>query len=118
VLPASRGLMAFAALLLFSTSSFAKGGNMRSDDRYDPQHIENLPTEVRAQVLQLCTTPKALHEFASYTDHLRKVVLHFERLYCGEKPFCGPSGCLHQTPVSSSGGHYRLIESYYAAEGN
>ena len=117
MLHASRCLMAFAALLLLSTPSFAKGGNMRSDDRYDPQHIDNLPTEVRAQVLQLCTMPKALHEFASYTDHLRKVVLHFERLYCGEKPFCGPAGCLHQTWVSS-GGHYRLIESYYAPEGN
>jgi hypothetical protein len=95
----------------------AKGGNMRSEDRYDPQHIENLPLEIRKQVLKLCPAPKALHEFASYSDHLRKVVLHFEHLYCGAKPFCGPSGCLHQT-YALSGGHYRLLESYSVPEGS
>lgn len=110
-------LVAIAAMPLVGAPSFAKGGNMRSDDRYDPQHIDSLPIEVREQVLRLCHAPRALHDFASYTEHLQKVVLHFERLYCGEKPFCGPSGCLHQTYVSS-GGHYRLIESYYAPEGN
>ncbi len=88
---------------------------MRSADLYEPQHIDNLPSEIRQRVLRLCPAPKALHEFASYTDHLRKVVLHFEHLYCGGKPFCGPSGCLHQSYVLS-GGHYRLVESYSAPE--
>ena len=106
-----------AATLLTGTQLLAKGSNMRSEDRYDPQHIENLPPEIRGHVLKLCSAPKALHEFASYADHLRKVVLHFEHLYCGEKPFCGPSGCLHQT-YTLTGAHYRLVESYFAPEGN
>jgi hypothetical protein len=110
-------LFALAAMLSISTPLLAKGGNMRSEDRYDPQHIESLPPEIREQVLKLCPAPKALHEFVSYSDHLRKVVLHFEHLYCGDKPFCGPSGCLHQT-YSLTGGHYRLVESYSAFERN
>ncbi len=110
-------LIALVALLPISTQSLAKGGNMRSDDRYEPQHIDNLPPEIRQQVLRLCPAPKALHEFARYSDHLRKVVLHFEDLYCGEKPFCGASGCFHQTYILSSG-HYRLLESYSAPDGN
>jgi hypothetical protein len=103
--------------LLSGTPLLAKGGNMRSADRYEPQHIENLPPEVRRVVIGLCPAPKALHSFATFTDHLEKVVLHYERLYCGERSFCGPSRCLHQTYVVR-GGHYHLIESFYAREGN
>ena len=113
----SRLLIAVLAALFVGHHAVAKGGNMRSEDRYDPQHFEDLPPELRQEVLRLCAAPKALHDFASYSDRLQKVVLHFERLYCGSKPFCGPAGCLHQTYVST-GGHYRLIESYYAVEGN
>jgi hypothetical protein len=105
-------LIALVAVSLISTQSFAKGSNMRSEDRYDPQHIENLPPEVQREVLRLCATPRALHSFATYTNHLQKIVLHFEHLYCGAKPFCDPSGCLHQTYISSGGGHYRLLQSY------
>jgi len=104
-------------ILPIATQSLAKGGPMRSQDRYDPQHIDNLPAEIRRQVFKRCSAPKALHDFASYSDHLQKVVLHFEHLYCAEKPFCGPAGCLHQSYVLS-GGHYRLLESYSAPEGN
>lgn len=116
----SRAWLCFVVLVatpMIGAQCLAKGGNMRSDDRYEPQHIDGLPPEVREQVLRLCHAPRALHDFASYSEHLRKVVLHFERLYCSDKPFCGPSGCLHQTYVSS-GGRYRLIGSYYAPEGN
>jgi hypothetical protein len=111
-----RFLMAVVAVSLASTQAFAKGGNMRSEDRYDPQHIDGLPSDVRQQVLQRCPAARASHDFASFTDHLQKVVLHYERLYCGAETFCGPSGCLHQVYVSS-GGHYRLRDSYFAPEG-
>jgi hypothetical protein len=113
----SHCLAVLVAILPICTQALAKGGTMSSGDRYDPQHIGNLPPEIRQEVLKLCPAPKALHEFASYSDHLRKVVLHFEHLYCGDKPFCGPSGCLHQSFVLS-GGHYRLLQSYSAPEGN
>ena len=89
---------------------------MRSEDRYDPQHIEGLPSDVRQKVLQLCPVAKATHGFANYTDHLQRLVLHFEHLYCGSQAFCGPSGCLHQVYVSSDG-RYRLRDSYFVPEG-
>jgi len=103
--------------LLFGTPLQAKGGNVRSADQYEPQHIDNLPPEVRQVIVRLCPAPKALHSFATFSDHLQKVVLHYERLYCGKKSFCGPSSCPHQTYVAR-GGHYHLSETYYASEGN
>ena len=109
-------LVAIAALPLIVGDVLAKGSNMRSSDMYEPQHIEGLPVEARQRVLALCPDSKALHAFATYTNHLQKLVLHFEHLYCGGKPFCGPSGCLHQTYLATGGGHYRLVESYYAKE--
>jgi hypothetical protein len=85
----TRWLSVPAVLLLTSGPSLAKGGNMRSADLYEPQHIENLPAEVLQEVLRWCPAPMALHSFASYTDHLQKLVLHFEHLYCGVRPFAG-----------------------------
>jgi hypothetical protein len=105
-----------ASTQLTSMLAFAKGGNMRSEDRYDPQHIEGLPADVRQQVLQRCPAARASHDFAQFMDHLQKVVLHYERLYCAAESFCGPSGCLHQVYVSS-GGRYRLRDSYFVPEG-
>jgi hypothetical protein len=113
----SQCLVAFILVSLLGHPSFAKGGSTRSEDRYDPQHIESLPPEVRAAVVHLCGTPRALHTFASYTENLQKVVLHFEHFYCvAGDGFCGPSGCLHQVYVSSHG-HYKLLRSYFAPAG-
>jgi hypothetical protein len=116
-LMAWRYLAALVLVSLTGTQSFAKGGSLKSEDRYNPQHIESLPPGIHDAVNHQCGTPKALHDFASYTDNLQKVVLHFEHFYCNAGgPFCGPSGCLHQVYVSSHG-HYRLLRSYYAPAG-
>ena len=55
----------------------------RSEDRYDPQHIESLTPEVRAAVFRRCGTPRALYPFAHYADNLQRVVLAYEHFYCG-----------------------------------
>ena len=108
-----RLICAIVVALLSGGYASAKGGSMRSEDRYNPQHIESLPAEVRGAVMRRCGTPKALHEFAAYSDHER-IVLHYEHFYCeGRDVFCNASGCLHQVCVRS-GGHYRLLRSYYA----
>ncbi len=110
-------LVALIALPLISTQMLAKGGPYSSDDRYDPQHIENLPPEIRAKVLSKCSTPRALHPFAHSRDNMQTVVLHYEHFYCSTGGiFCGPSGCLHQIYVSSHG-HFRLLRSFYAPLG-
>ena len=105
-------LCVFTALLLTWASSLAKGGGMHSEDRYNPQHIDTLPPEIRAAIYHKCSTPKALHDFASYSEN--KIVLHFEHSYCNQQDtFCNSSGCLHHVYVST-GSLYRLLRSYYA----
>jgi hypothetical protein len=105
------------AVLLTCAQSSAKGGTIRSEDRYNPQHIDSLPPEIRNAIYQRCGTPKALHPFATYFDNARRIVLHFEHFVCdGDGTYCTASGCLHQV-YGSAGGHYRLIRSYYAPAG-
>jgi hypothetical protein len=114
----SRCVGVFFLVSLLNGQSFAKGGNFgRGEDRYNPQHIESLPPEIRETIMRRCCAPRALHEFARYTDNLQTVVLHYEHFYCSTGgTFCGPSGCLHQVYVSSHG-RYRILRSYYAPEG-
>ena len=90
------------------------GGFSSAEDRYNPQHIDSLPPEIRNSILRRCSTPKALHPFASYFDNFKRIVLHFEHFVCGDDTtYCTPSGCLHQVWISG-GGHYRLVRIYYA----
>jgi len=106
------------AVLLTCTQSSAKGGSVRSEDRYNPQHIDGLPPEIRNAIYHKCSTPRALHDFASYSENMHRIVLHFEHFYCDERnALCNPSGCLHLV-YFLSGGHYRLIGSYYAPAGD
>jgi hypothetical protein len=115
----TRCLCVLITLLFASSQSSAKGGNFgRSEDRYNPQHIDSLPSEVRNSILHGCAEPKALHPFAGYFDDLKRIVLHFEHFVCdGDGTYCTSSGCLHQVWVSA-GGHYRLVLSYYAPAGD
>jgi hypothetical protein len=113
----ARCLCAFAALLLTSNQSSAKGGNVRSEDRYNPEHIQGLPSKIRNAIMQRCRTPRALHAFWDYHDGPKGIVLHFEHFYCeGGGTVCGPSGCLHQVYVVRNG-RYILLRSYYAPPG-
>jgi hypothetical protein len=107
------------ALLLTCSQSLAKGGAFgRSEDRYNLQHIDSLPPEVRNSILHGCAEPKALHPFAIYFDDLKRIVLHFEHFVCdGDGTYCRRWGCLHQV-WASTGGHYRLVRSYYAPAGD
>jgi hypothetical protein len=48
-----RCLVSFLLVPLISVQSFAKGGGAfgRSEDRYNPDHIESLPPEIREAVI-------------------------------------------------------------------
>jgi hypothetical protein len=110
-------IYALMAVLLTCAQSSAKGGSYRSEDRYNPQHIDGLPPEIRNAIHCRCGTPKALHRFANYSDDARRIVLHFEHFVCdGDSVYCTASGWLHQV-YGSVGGHYKLIRSYYAPAG-
>ena len=113
-----RCLYVFFALSLTCTELLAKGGSVQSEDRYNPQHIDGLPPEIRNSILRRCNEPKALHPFAGYFDDSTRIVLHFEHFVCdGDGTYCGPSGCLHQVWVLVRG-HYHLVRSYYAPAGD
>jgi hypothetical protein len=116
---ASRLLFAFILSLLCCSQLSAKGGNMANQDPYKAQYVEGLPAEVRAALTRQCrSTAKALPNFARFTENTKRIVLRFEYFHCNSGgTFCGPSGCLHQTYVSSRG-HYRLLRSYYAPAGD
>ena len=65
-----RCLCTLLAVLLTCAQLSAKGGSFHTEDRYNPQHIDSLPTEIRNSILRRCSEPKALHPFASYSDNL------------------------------------------------
>jgi hypothetical protein len=105
------------ALALACSQSSAT--NYHEEDRYNPQHIERLPPEIRDWISRRCAEPKALHEFTSYFDEERRIVLHYEHFLCdGDRgpAYCTPEVCLHQV-WTAAGGHYRLMRSYYAPRG-
>lgn len=110
----ARGFCALSIMLLLCTQTSAKGGAVHSEDRYNPQHISSLPPEIRSAIMRRCKTPRALHDFATYSENSSRIVLHFEDFYCNQNDsFCKPSGCLHELYVRSNG-RYRLLRSYYA----
>jgi hypothetical protein len=95
---------------------------MPSDDRWNPQHIDQLPAEVRNAIspyARVCGRPLAAeHSFALYyrSGSASLIGLHFERLRCGNRgAVCKSAGCLHQVYVST-GGPYRLLSSSYVPE--
>ena len=113
-----RSLYVLFALLITCNGLSAKGGSYRMEDRYNPQHIDSLPAEIRTSILRKCKEPKALHPFAAYSDGSNKIELHFEHFLCvGNGNYCRSSGCLHQVWILV-GGHYRLMRSFYAPAGD
>src|SRR5262249_39785127 len=98
--------------------AFGRAGGIHAEDPWNPQHINPLPPEIRNALGHMCAAPRAQHQFAGYFQNSRVVVLHFERFRCGDRgALCTQAGCLHQVYVST-GGRYRLLRSYYAAEGD
>jgi hypothetical protein len=109
------GLLAVEGSLI---SANARGG-MPSEGRWNPEHIDGLPAEIRdaiATYARVCGgTLAAEHSFAHYFQRgtVNLIGLHFEHLRCGNKAaICTAAGCLHQVYIST-GGRYRLLRSSY-----
>jgi hypothetical protein len=99
-------------------SAFARAAGFHGEDPWNPQHIGGLPAEVRTALARMCGGSRAQHQFASYFQNSRLLVLHFEHFRCGDRrALCTQAGCLHQVYVST-GGRYRLLRTYYAPEGD
>jgi hypothetical protein len=108
-----------AILLSLTSSALARSGGPSAEDRWNPQHVSVLPVEIQNAIVRMCgQSMKAEHAFTSYFENSRRILLHFEHVRCGTRgPLCTQAGCLHQVYVSA-GGHYRLVRSYYAPEGD
>jgi hypothetical protein len=107
------GLLATASLAL---PAFARGGLHLLDPAWNPQHISGLPAEVRNALAHRCGDPQAEHQFASYPQGSRVLVLHFEHFRCGDRGArCTRAGCLHQV-YTRTDSRYRLLRSYYASD--
>ena len=89
-------------------------GGVRVEETWNPEHITQLPPEVRSAVMRMCgPPPSAEHYFATYLQNSRLIKLHFEHFRCeGRAPLCNQSGCLHQEYILTRG-HYRLLRSFY-----
>jgi hypothetical protein len=111
-----------ALFVLGGFISAAARSSMPADDRWNPQHIDGLPSEVRnaiAPYARICGGPLAAeHSFARYfqSGSMKLIGLHFEHLRCGDRAaVCTAAGYLHQVYIST-GGRYRLFRSSYVPE--
>ena len=104
-------------------NSASARSSMPSEDRWNPQHIDGLPSEVRSAIssyARICGGPLAAEQsFARYFQKgtVKLIGLHFENIRCGNRAsVCKASGCLHQVYISTGGGPYRLLKSSYVPE--
>ncbi len=105
-----------AALMIAISPSMVQAQGFRDqghENPWNPFHIGELPSEVRAKVQAMCSgTSKALHYFATHSPDGRVIHLHFEKFRCdGHPAFCNTSGCLHQDYIRV-GNAYRLDRSF------
>ena len=96
------------------SSALARGGGLPHDEPWNPEHIDNLPPEVRNSVLRMCRVrPNAAHYFATYLDCGRVIKLHFEHFDCeGRQIYRKGDFCLHEE-FMLSGTQYRQTRNYY-----
>jgi hypothetical protein len=111
-----------ALLVLGGAISADARSSMPADDRWNAQHVDALPPEIRnaiASYTRMCGGPLAAeHSFARYFQNgtVKLIGLHFENVRCGNRAsICKASGCLHQVYIST-GGRYRLLSSSYVPE--
>jgi len=115
-------IAAGVALLSFCNQAIApdRGSQMVRDDPWNSERIELLPPEVRDAAIRMCEDhlPRAGHYFATYFENSRLIRLQFELLQCdGRATLCRGDSCLRQE-YGLTGGHYRLMKSYYGRSTN
>jgi len=110
------------ALMALSVIPVRARSAISTEDRWNPQHIEILPAEIRQVIAahaRACGGALAAdHSFVRYFQRgtVKFIGLHFEHLRCGDRrAVCTAAGCLHEVYVST-GGRYRLMRSSHVRE--
>ena len=114
-------LTGIAALLVLAWSISASArSSMPADGRWNAQHIDALPPEVRnaiASYTRICGGPLAAeHSFARYLQNgsVKLIGLHFEGLRCGSA-VCKPRW-LSASGLCLDGWPNRLLRSSFGPE--
>jgi hypothetical protein len=107
-------MAAIGLLLTFNTTAAFSRAVGTAHDRWNDAHIHQLPQDIKNDIGRTCGAPRrAEHDFATFSQNGRMIVLNFEHLRCDNSAAaCIHSGCLRQVYVES-GGHYRRVRSYF-----
>ena len=99
--------------VIHESPAIARGSIGTGDQPWNPEHIGQLPPEIRSAISHLCgPSTRVAHYFATYSDNSRLLNLHFEHSQCPSQRVCTQAGCLHQVYVLTNG-RYRLLWNYY-----
>lgn len=102
--------------LLIAACPMAQAASINKDDPWNPQHISNLPTEVRSYISSICKgPPKAQHDFATYNPQEHRWRINIEYLRCDGLAHNYRKGreCLNIDFVQAGTG-YRMASKSYA----
>jgi hypothetical protein len=81
----------------------ARGSAVTADQPWNPEHLNQLPAEVRNAVSRLCgPSLRAAHYFATYSENSRFLNLHFEHSQCQSQKVCTQAGCEARSCVWNS----------------
>lgn len=107
-------LLAIASLLSSQVAASAKGSAVLHDDPWNPDHIADLPSEVRHYIARLCKGPaSARHDFATYSPREKRWRVNMEYLRCeGLSEYRHGHKCL-DVDFIEVGTHYRLGTKAY-----
>jgi len=91
---------------------FPKGSAVNRDEPWNPEHIDNLPVEVRQYIVGICHGPaSAQHDFATYSPHEKRWRINLEYLRCkGLGEYRRGNQCL-DVDFIEVGSRFRLLES-------
>lgn len=101
------------SVIAHMSPAIARGSIGVADHPWNPEHVSQLPPEVRSAIGHLCgSSLQAAHYFATYSENSRLLNLHFEHSQCPSQRVCTQAGCLHQVYILTNK-RYRLLRSFY-----
>ena len=94
--------------------AFPKGSSVIKDDPWNPHHVDNLPTEIRQYIAEICKgPPSAQHDFATYSPQQKRWRINLEYLQCrGLGGFRRGHQCL-DVDFIEAGSSFRLASKTY-----
>ncbi|MCP1831824.1 hypothetical protein J2R76_000251 [Bradyrhizobium sp. USDA 4532] len=110
--------LALCLVLLSIPPALSKGSVGNKHDPLDPNHVDNLPPDVRRYVAGICRgTPVAQHDFATYSPQEKRWRINLEYLQCSVIGEYRKGNQCMDVDFVAEGAHFRLVRKTYAACG-